>query len=139
MLLSGLEQMTNSVTRVFQGAARSTLFRFATLSLLGLSIVWTVSFFLVTLFGCWPISSNWQDLGADPSQCFNTNKMLLAQAWSDLFLDGLSKSSGPLYTITNQFSVLIISIPVPCILSVPLPMSKKRRIGLCVMFMLGAL
>ena len=51
-------------------------------------ITWTVAFFLTNLLQCFPISVNWTGWGAAFDSCINTNAMFLAQAWSDMIIDG---------------------------------------------------
>ena len=64
--------------------------------MIGLTLIWTVAFFLANLLQCLPISENWSSLGADPGACIRTTMMYLAQAWSDVFTD-----------------IMILSMPLP--------------------------
>ena len=62
--------------------------------MVGITIAWTISFFLANLLQCLPISINWTGLGGTLEACVDTEQMYLAQAWSDVFTDG----SGQLYS-----------------------------------------
>ncbi|KAL8832109.1 MAG: hypothetical protein Q9191_000466 [Dirinaria sp. TL-2023a] len=85
-----------------------------------LSFVWTVGFFFSQLLQCVPLSVNWSKYGGTTAQCIDVNKMILAQAWSDVF--------------TN---VVILALPIPCIWRMQMPISRK--LGVCAIFLLGAL
>lgn len=88
--------------------------------MIGLTVTWTVVFFFCNLLQCWPISVNWTGFGAATEQCIDTNKMYLAQAYSDVLLD-----------------VLILSLPVPCVWQLQMPV--RHKIAVLGMFLLGVL
>ena len=50
---------------------------------------WIIGFFFANLLQCAPVSRNWIGLGASPEYCIDTNMMYIAQAWSDIFTDGI--------------------------------------------------
>ena len=49
---------------------------------------WTVAFFFANLFQCLPLWIEWTAFGSPEENCINTNMMFLAQAWSDVLIDG---------------------------------------------------
>ena len=57
----------------------------------GITIAWTIAFFLANLLQCLPVSINWTGLGGTLEACIDTEQMYLAQAWSDVFTDGTIK------------------------------------------------
>jgi len=69
---------------------------------------------------CYPISMNWTLYGAMDGACINTNALILAQAYSDVFTD-----------------ILILSLPLPCIWAMQMPI--KHRLAICGIFLTGAL
>ena len=81
---------------------------------------WTVGFFFANLFQCWPISVNWTGFGGDPWYCINSNIMLIAHAWTDVFTD-----------------VIILMMPLPCIWA--LQMKTMHKVGVSAIFLLGFL
>ncbi len=81
---------------------------------------WTVGFFFAMLLQCWPISINWTGFGGDTDYCVDSNIMLVAHAWSDVFTD-----------------VAILAMPLPCIWG--LQMKTKHKIGVSAIFLLGLL
>ena len=52
-----------------------------------MTCLWTVAFFLANLLQCVPVSTNWHGYGYTPENCFNTDAMYEAQAWSDVLTD----------------------------------------------------
>lgn len=63
---------------------------------------------------------NWTLYGAMDGVCINTNALILAQAYSDVFTD-----------------ILILSLPLPCIWAMQMPI--KHRLAICGIFLTGAL
>ena len=49
---------------------------------------WTVAFFFANLFHCLPLWINGTGYGSTEDNCIDTNMMYLAQAWSDVLIDG---------------------------------------------------
>lgn len=65
---------------------------------IGLVFIWTVGFLFAEVFQCIPFSVNWTFWGYLPEKCIDVNRMMLAQAWSDV--------------ATN---ILIILLPLGCV------------------------
>ena len=63
-----------------------------------LVFVWVVGFFFAEVLQCIPFSVNFRNYGNLPGQCIDVNRMVLAQAWSDV--------------VTN---VMIIVLPIPSV------------------------
>ena len=80
--------------RVFKGTA----FQVSIWIMIVLTFVWTVGFFFSQLLQCVPISVNWSKFGGTIGQCIEVNRMIEAQAWSDVF--------------TN---IVILALPIPCV------------------------
>lgn len=89
-------------------------------TMISVVIVWTVAFFFANMLQCIPLSLNWTGLGGNNFQCIDENMMYLGQAFSDVITD-----------------VMILSMPLPCIWA--LQMSKKCKVAICGVFLLGAL
>lgn len=79
---------------IFQGPR----FNLACWFTIGLVFTWTVGFFFAEVFQCVPFSVNWTGWGNMPGKCIDVNRMMLAQAWSDV--------------ATN---LLIILLPLGCV------------------------
>ena len=52
--------------------------------MIGLVFLWTVGFLFADMFQCIPISVNWTDWGYEEGKCIDVNRMMIAQAWSDV-------------------------------------------------------
>ena len=52
--------------------------------MIGLTCVWTIGFFFSEMLQCIPFSVNWSKYGNLPGLCLDVNRMMLAQAWSDV-------------------------------------------------------
>ena len=52
--------------------------------MIGITCAWTIGFFFSELLQCIPFSVNWSKYGNAPGQCLDVNKMMIAQAWSDV-------------------------------------------------------
>jgi len=63
---------------------------------------------------------NWTLYGAMDGVCVNTNALILAHAYSDVFTD-----------------IMILSLPLPCIWAMQMPL--KHRLAVCGIFLTGAL
>lgn len=63
---------------------------------------------------------NWTLYGAMNGVCVNTNALILAQAYSDVFTD-----------------IVILLLPLPCIWTLQMPV--KHRLAVCGIFLTGAL
>ena len=63
-----------------------------------LIFVWVVGFFFAEMLQCIPFSVNFRDYGNVRGQCFDVNRMMLAQAWSDV--------------VTN---ITILALPIPIV------------------------
>ncbi|MCJ1312210.1 hypothetical protein MMC25_005884 [Agyrium rufum] len=101
--------------RIFNGR----LFDGISISLIVVVVAWTIAFFFGNLFECTPISVNWTGSGMD-GKCVNEIPLYLAQAYSDVVVD-----------------VMILSLPVPMIWKLQMP--TARKVGICGIFLLGAL
>lgn len=82
-------------------------------------VVWFLIVTFLIIFQCDPIHAYWDELAA-ASYCLDTSKLLLGYEITNLALD-----------------VLILCIPIPIVLRLKLPSSKKA--GLVGVFSLGAL
>lgn len=105
-----------SYTRVFKGS----LFKAACWTMISIVTIWAVAFFIAFTLQCYPISMNWTLYGAMDKVCVNTNALILAQAYSDVFTD-----------------ILILILPLPCIWSLQMPV--RHRLAVCGIFLTGAL
>ena len=57
--------------------------------MVGITIAWNIAFFFANLYQCGPqLSINWTGFGGTVDDCIDTERMYLAQAWSDVFTDG---------------------------------------------------
>ena len=56
--------------------------------MIGLTVIWTIAFFVANLLQCLPISDNWS-MGFTPDACIRTGIMYLAQAGSNVVTDAL--------------------------------------------------
>ena len=56
--------------------------------MIGLIVMWTITFFAANLLQCIPISDNWSP-NLTPDSCIKSGMMYIAQAWSDIFTDVL--------------------------------------------------
>ena len=138
--------------RIFRG----NVFVIASWTMTTVSSIWTVAFLFANLFQCWPIWINWTRFGSTEDNCMDTNMMYLAQAWSDVLIDRKYRSHTLLLRPSNMQKVIILSLPPPCV-SIRLPgsrrynhcsrmaqiwklqMSKRQKLGISAMFLLGAL
>lgn len=90
--------------RIFQGTATTRWFSIATWLLLGIAILWTISFFFSNLFECKNPAYNWFEYGAQDGYCISDeNTMYLAQAWIDAFTDRESFEFSCCH-LTNEYS-----------------------------------
>ena len=124
--------------------------------MIAVSSIWTVGFFFANLLQCWPLSVNWTGFGSSEDDCVDNNVMYLAQAWSDVLTDRKYTSHTLLLLPSDEYTVLILSLPPPCVSShLPgstpynncsrmaqiwkLQISKRQKLGISAMFLLGAL
>ncbi|KAI2625267.1 hypothetical protein GGS26DRAFT_563480 [Hypomontagnella submonticulosa] len=92
-------------------------FKTAAKIVLGLVIGWTVSFFFANLFTCYPITPFIEAFYGN--NCVDGLALWYAMAISDIIID-----------------VIILVMPIPMVLRLQLPW--KQRLGVLVMFLLGA-
>ena len=52
--------------------------------MIGFVFLWTIGFLFADLFQCIPISVNWTGWGNVEGKCIDVNRMMIAQAWSDV-------------------------------------------------------
>ena len=71
--------------RIFSGP----LFMAAVWTMIGITCIWTTAFFFSELLQCFPLSVNWSEYGNAFDQCIDSNKMMIAQAWSDVMTNFL--------------------------------------------------
>ena len=83
--------------------------------IIGITIAWTIAFFLANLLQCLPISINWTGLGGTLEACIDTEQMYLAQAWSDVFTDGKKNSAAANSIVAECLLVVILSLPIPSV------------------------
>jgi len=87
--------------RIFPGRTLNILLW----TMICLTCIWVVGFFFSQLLQCIPMSLNWSSFGNLPDHCINVDRMILAEAWSDV--------------VTN---VIILMLPIP---SVSLSISRR--------------
>ena len=92
-------------------------FRIVAQVVLAIVVCWTVSFFFANLFTCYPISPFIEPFYKH--NCVNGLALWYAMAITDVIVD-----------------VFIIIMPIPMVLRLHLPLAQ--RIGVLIMFMLGA-
>ena len=52
--------------------------------MLGVVMIWVISFTLSNILQCYPLAVNFHDWGFSEDKCIDVNTMLMAQAWSDV-------------------------------------------------------
>lgn len=109
-----------SVLLFYKRVFRGDTFNAAVWTMISIVGLWTTAFFFANLLQCYPISLNWVDSGAQVDSCINTNRMYLAQAWTDVLTD-----------------LMILSLPIPCIWALQMP--AKHKVGVTAIFLLGLL
>ncbi|KAI0445058.1 hypothetical protein F4803DRAFT_548469 [Xylaria telfairii] len=104
--------------RIFRGQVFSTI----TVHLIVLSVLWGVSFFFATLFICIPTHYSWTATQGTPdfaAHCYDPSPMFYGSAVSNMIVD-----------------ILILLIPAPMVWK--LNMSKRQKIAVVGIFLLGA-
>ena len=99
----------------------SSRFRFYSLSLCILTLLWFLGFFLATIFQCGTQPAYWwTSQETSKYDCIDTNKLELALALTDVIVD-----------------LLILGIPVPLVWKLHLP--AFQRVAIIFTFLLGLL
>lgn len=88
--------------------------------MVAVTVSWIIGFFFANLLQCAPISKNWIGLGASSEFCIDTNQMYIAQAWSDVFTDGILIDPKPI-----RCRVLLIYISVDLVVAYTLGKNYK--------------
>ncbi|KAK0511661.1 hypothetical protein JMJ35_006234 [Cladonia borealis] len=96
--------------RIFSN--HNPIFRALTSNLIGIIIAWGISFFLATLFQCYPIHLIWAPPYAQSSHCYNSHPMLLAATISN--------------TIIN---ISLLALPQPMLPKLHIPPLQKLAAG----------
>ena len=77
--------------------------------MIGFVFIWTVGFLFADMFQCIPISVGWTGWGNEEGKCIDVNRMMIAQAWSDV--------------ATN---LVILLLPLGCV-SIAKTLGQKAR------------
>ena len=88
-----------SVLLFYKRIFKAQIFQALLWVMIALTIVWIIGFFFSQLLQCIPFSVNFSKYGNLPGQCIDVNRMMIAQAWSDV--------------VTN-FVILLLPIPNVC-------------------------
>ena len=75
--------------------------------MIGFVFLWTVGFLFANIFQCIPISVGWTGWGNEEGKCIDVNRMMIAQAWSDV--------------ATN---LIILLLPLGCV-SIAIPLGSE--------------
>ncbi|CAG8977585.1 hypothetical protein HYALB_00008361 [Hymenoscyphus albidus] len=113
----GLGFTKSSILVFYMSIFRGKEFVIAVRVMLGIVIVWTVSFFFANLFTCYPITPFVEPFYGH--KCLDAISMWYAMSISDLIVD-----------------ILILAMPIPMVLH--LKLRPKQKIGVLAMFLLGA-
>jgi hypothetical protein len=113
----GLGLVKSSILVFYKSIFFGKPFKIASYVALGLVGSWTVAFFFANLFTCWPVSPFIEPFYKN--NCIDGLSMWYAMAISDTIID-----------------FLILFLPIPVVLKLQLPL--RQKIGVLVMFLLGA-
>lgn len=95
-------------------------FRIGVYSLIGLTVIYTITYIIVILLVCRPVAANWDLSLAEDAQCFSKLVPMMTLSVANIVID---------------FSILLIPIHVV----VPLQMPRRQKLSLILLFATGGL
>ena len=111
-------------------------FRILVWILLGIVISYAVIYNLMSLFGCKPIAATWDLSLAPTAKCLD--QLTKYEALSILNIIVCIMTPTP-ETATNSLQIDIFELVLPIPIVVPLQMSNRQKISVCLMFATGIL
>lgn len=89
--------------------------------MVGITIAWTIAFFFAIIFQCHPVSVFWKEFEYQYGHsCVEIIPFYESTTYTDIILD-----------------VFTLAMPIPMVLRLHLPM--RQKIGVSIIFLLGAL
>ncbi|KAH7405679.1 hypothetical protein DE146DRAFT_420423 [Phaeosphaeria sp. MPI-PUGE-AT-0046c] len=105
-----------SIAFLYKRIFASHMFQRVAWVVIAILIAWTVSNTLAGIFACWPIQAQWKTMSH--SQCVNLRALYSSGVISNTIID-----------------VIVIIVPVYNVWHLQMPL--KRKIGVCLIFLLG--